>query len=175
MRLLQGNKIVLRALEPDDIKLLMDWENDPSNWEVGGTLAPFSKSVLERYIKNSGQDIFEVGQQRFMIVDKTDQSTIGTLDLFDHDGFHQRAGVGILIGDPEKRKNGYALESLELIRNYCFDFLNLKQLYCNIAIDNEASLGLFQKAGFTISGTKSAWLKRGKEYKDEYFLQLINS
>ncbi|MDP4226269.1 MAG: GNAT family N-acetyltransferase, partial [Bacteroidota bacterium] len=41
------NKIVrLRALEPSDVEILYNWENDTSVWQISGTLSPFSKKIL---------------------------------------------------------------------------------------------------------------------------------
>jgi diamine N-acetyltransferase len=51
----------------------------------------------------------------------------------------------------------------------------LHQLYCNIDEDNEASLTLFKKYGFKITGKKHDWIRTSLGYKNEYFLQLINS
>ena len=52
--------------------------------------------------------------------------------------------------------------------------MNLHQLFCNITVENEASLRLFKKAGFSVVGTKKEWIREGSRYTDEYMLQLIN-
>jgi diamine N-acetyltransferase len=36
-------EIRLRALEPEDLELLYDWENNESNWTISNTISPFSK------------------------------------------------------------------------------------------------------------------------------------
>ena len=59
--------IVLRALEPSDIDLLYQWENDKKIWQGSNTLVPFSRYILKQYIENSYKDIYEMKQQRFMI------------------------------------------------------------------------------------------------------------
>jgi len=175
MNYLRGNKVYLRALEPDDIDVLVEWENNPENWQVSGTLAPYSKRNLEKFIDSSHLEIYQTGQLRLMIADTNSKTPIGTVDIFEFDLFNSRAGVGILIADEARRNNGYATETLQLVKQYCFNHLGINQLFCNIASDNEASLHLFQKAGFELNGSKKAWLKRGNEFKDEYFLQLLNN
>jgi len=172
MPFLTGHKIELRAIEPEDVDLLMQWENNIVNWEVSGTITPFSRNLLQQYIDNAHLDIYQVGQLRLMIQEGEGQ-TIGTIDIFDFDAFHHRAGVGILIGDQAKRGNGYASESLRLVKKYCFEHLGLKQIYCNILVDNTLSLNLFQKAGFEITGTRHQWVRSGGQYKDQHFLQLF--
>ncbi|MBN2274978.1 MAG: GNAT family N-acetyltransferase [Bacteroidales bacterium] len=171
--------ISLRALEPEDVEVLFRWENDPEIWKVSNTIAPFSRYTLEKYIENSHLDIYQVKQLRMMIDVKESARKkirpVGTIDLFDFDAFHNRAGIGILIGDKSDRKKGYASEALAQFIRYTFDTLQLHQLYCNIATDNHESIGLFTRNGFIICGEKKDWLKTFNGYKNEYILQLINS
>ncbi len=170
---LKNDKVALRALEPEDIDILFGWENDEEIWEVSNTLAPFSKYILALYIKNSDKDIYESKQLRLMI-DDSKGNTVGAIDLFDFDPYHQRAGIGILIHDRTERSKGYASAVLQLMIAYCFDKLSLHQLFANIAKENEISLKLFANAGFEIIGTKREWLRRGHQWEDELLLQRIN-
>ena len=57
MNLLIGDKFNLRPLEPNDIDLLYEWENDTDIWRISNTLVPFSKNVLKQYIENSEASI----------------------------------------------------------------------------------------------------------------------
>lgn len=173
MKLLTGTKIRLRAIEPEDVDRLMGWENDTANWEVSCTISPFSRDIIRKYVANSHLDIYQAGQLRLMIDEMESGQTIGTIDIFDFDPFNQKAGIGILIADPSRRNNGFASEAIELVKQYCFDHLGLQQLYCNILTDNKSSLHLFEKAGFTISGTKRRWVRSGANFKDQHFLQLL--
>jgi diamine N-acetyltransferase len=171
-------EIILRALEPSDIDLLYSWENDREIWKVSNTIVPYSKYILKEYLEKSHLDIYQTKQLRLMIDLKYDKGTrlksIGTIDLFDFDPYHNRAGVGILIGDKSERKKGYASMTLKSLINYAFNTLQLHQIYCNILTDNKDSLNLFLKHGFIIIGEKKEWIKVPEEYIGEYMLQLIN-
>jgi diamine N-acetyltransferase len=171
---LHGQHISLRALEPSDIDLLYTWENDTSNWAVSHTQAPFSRFVLEQYIASSHQDIYSAKQLRLMICDHSGRA-VGSIDLFDFDANHRRAGLGILIAEKEDRRRGYASEALELLVTYCFETLGLHQVYCNILPENEASILLFRKHDFVITGIKKQWLRNGDSFQDELLLQKIRS
>lgn len=171
-------KVLLRALEPSDIDLLYQWENDRKIWQVSNTLIPFSKYILKNYIENSYKDIFEIKQQRFIIDVETGPEkyrSVGTIDLFDFDPQNQRAGIGILIAKDHDREKGYATQALHELTKYAFEILHLNQLYCNIATDNKASIHLFRKAGFEMIGVKKKWNRSSEGYKDEALLQLINN
>ena len=168
-------KIRLRAIEPEDLELLYEWENNNSYWIISNTVAPFSKYTLKRYIRNSHKSIYETGQLRLMIDLIAGKQTIGTIDIFDFDPFHKRAGIGILIAEEEQRRKGYATMSLKCLTDYCFKTLQLHQLWCNILADNYESIELFQKLGFIQIGIKKDWVKTADGYLDEHMFQLVNN
>lgn len=177
MNPLSGKNTRLRAIEPADLEIIYEWENDPENWLISNTITPFSRHVLSRYIEQAHKDIHEARQLRLMI-DLMDESgnskeTIGTVDLFDFDPVHERAGMGILIANQENRMKGFAYESLSILIRYAFETLHLHQLYCNISNDNVASLNLFAKLGFLQIGIKRDWLRERDGWRDVCFLQLI--
>jgi diamine N-acetyltransferase len=165
-------QVVLRAVEPEDLDLIFEWENDTSLWELSNTHAPFSRFVLAQYLKDASRDVFEQKQIR-LIIQAEDKRPVGALDLFDIDFFHQRAGIGILIHKTEDRRHGYASEALNALENYVTESLGIRQLFANISEDNSPSIELFQKAGFHLTGIKKKWLNTLSGWKDEWFFQKI--
>ncbi|MBP8759512.1 MAG: GNAT family N-acetyltransferase [Parabacteroides sp.] len=174
MKLLENERIVLRALEPEDLEVLFRWENDASLWELGSTLSPFSRYVLKEYIATSHQDIYTNGQLRLMIVCKETGEPVGTIDLFDLDPHHRRCGVGILI-DPDSRRKGFAGEALLLVLAYAFSFLKLKQVYAHVPVNNHPSVALFTRSGFKITGRLSQWISTPTGYSDVFVMQYLFS
>lgn len=171
MAILLGKNISLRALEPEDLNFLFEVENNDSFWELSSTQTPFSKYILKKYIENSHQDIYEAKQYRF-IISSYDDKPIGMIDLFDFNPQHNRVGVGILIL-PIYQNKGFASEALELIIDYTFTYLNIHQIFANIASDNTKSIALFEKFNFKIVGVKKDWIYSNSTYKDEILYQLI--
>ena len=167
--MLKGEKVRLRPIEPWDVDKLLEWENNHKNWRVSNTLVPFSKDIIMRYIENA-QDIFTVKQVRFIITDLDSLNAIGSLDLFEFEPLHQRAGVGILIDESERGK-GYALESLQLIEDYALNVVGIRNLYCNILEDNIESQKLFEKAGYVQIGRKVKWFNDHVDWLDELMYQ----
>jgi len=175
---LENSAVKLRALEPTDLDLLYSWENNMEIWKVSNTITPFSKYILKKYIETSHLDIWETKQLRLIIEAKNQSSlmqvSVGTIDLFDFDPFHLRAGIGILIANKEFRHRGYATEALSLLIRYAFETLQLHQLYCNISFENQISIQLFKNHGFNVVGVKKEWQKTLNGWGDEIMLQLIN-
>lgn len=173
MHLLENDKIRLRALEAEDLDLLFTVENNPQFWEVSNTLTPYSRQLLEKYLENSHQDIYEAKQLRLVISGIDNNDTFGLIDLFDFNPYHNRAGIGILILQ-NYQHNGYASSALELFLRYTFDHLDMHQLYANIPVSNTNSLKLFEKLNFVNIGIQKDWIKVKGKYQNVALLQIIN-
>ena len=169
---LEGRTTRLRALEPGDIDLMYAWENDTAVWSVSGTLAPFSRHTLERFIQEQQFDIFQTRQQR-LVIETLGGIPVGALDFFELDPINRRAGIGILIHDEDDRGRGYASDTVETLCGYARERLRLHQLWCNVGTDNAASLGLFRRTGFVPAGIKRQWLWTPEGYRDEMLMQKI--
>ncbi|MDR2972505.1 MAG: GNAT family N-acetyltransferase, partial [Bacteroidales bacterium] len=141
---IHGTKIFLRALEPSDVELLYQWENDPEIWKISQTLTPYSKYTLKQFIDSAQEDIGSSKQVRFMINIMHTKQTVGILDIFDIDFLNSRAGMGILI-DKNFRHQEIGAEAVTLAANYLFNSLHLHQIYCNVLKNNPISLKLFEK------------------------------
>ena len=168
----QNENIIIRAAEPKDASLIYKWENDQEIWRVSETYMPYSLYQIEEFLLNNS-DLFSMRQIRFIIERKEDNKIIGCIDLYDFDPIHMRAGVGILL-QKEFRKQGYANESLQLLLDYCFNTLMLKQVYCLIDVLNTDSINLFKKIGFEQCGLRKEWIRTPNGFIDEIELQYIN-
>ena len=172
MDTLKGIHINLRAIEPTDLAYLYQIENDELFWEVSNTQKPFSKYLLQQYLENAQQDIYEAKQLRLVIEEKNGAS-VGLIDLFDFDPKHKRAGIGIVISQQFQGK-GFANEAITLLVEYGFTHLDLHQLFANITEDNTKSISLFEKIGFKKIGVKKDWVFTNGKFKNEILYQLIN-
>lgn len=173
MKWLESDRIRLRSLEPEDLQYLYRWENDTRLWEYGNTLSPFSRYVLHRYIESATSDIYASKQLRLMVVDKASDAVMGTVDMYDFEPFHGRAGVGILLDEAYQGK-GYAREGLSLVKDYAFNFLHLNQLYAHIPWNNLPSLRLFRRIGFVESACLKQWSRTAEGWQDVFVYQLFN-
>jgi diamine N-acetyltransferase len=169
---LENSYIILRALEPDDVDLLYKWENDPETWKVSNTRMFVSKFLLASYIKSCDKDFWESKEMR-LIIENSDRKPIGTLELFDFEPYHMRAGLGILIYEKDDRRKGLAAEALKIIMEYAFNELGIFQLYANVAESNHPSIELFKKMGFEIVGLKKQWLRIPSGWEGEFLFQKI--
>ena len=168
-----NDRIYLRAVEPEDIDIMYEMENDPSMWDISNFTVPYSRYVLQQYIESSQSDMFADKQLRLMIVRRSDRRTIGTIDITDFVPLHSRGDVGIAV-HKDVRREGYASDALSLLCEYAFDFLCIRQLYAYAAVDNEACIRLFNSCGFAQCGLLKDWLQTKDGYKDALMMQRIN-
>ena len=160
----------LRALEPDDLELVYDVENDKSLWVYSNTTSPFSNHTLKKFIENSHLDIIEHKQLRMVIAD--DKKSCGFIDLYDYDFVNRRVGVGIIIFE-KYRSKGIGLSSLKLTEKYLLEHVPIHQLYANISSRNKESISLFEKSGFVNVGLKKDWIFYNNKFNDELLFQKI--
>ena len=173
MDLLQKDGYRLRAPEPEDLECMMRFENTPSLWEVGNVTGPYSRFYLKQYIETNRNDLYEDRQLRLM-VEAPDKQVVGIIDLCNFEPFHGRAEVGIVIAE-DQRGTGIGSLSLQLLVEYCFRFLGLRQLYAYIDVTNESCRKLFKKQGFDDCAYLKDWMRTGNAYRDVVMVQCINS
>lgn len=169
--MINGKSIFLRKMIPEDIHLMVLWENNPENWKVSGTDKPYTYLELKAFVEDE-EPIQLSKQERFIICKLDDQTAIGTIDLFDVNFIHGFGSVGILIAESENRNKGYASESLDLLSQYAKNELVLRYLKCSIHSDNQASIKLFEKAGFRQIGNFKNWFSENDSLSDELLFQL---
>lgn len=167
---MRSENIRLRAVEPSDSNLMMQWENDCDAWIYSDTIAPLSHKQISEYAANYNGDVFGSGQLRLMIQQGTE--TIGIVDLYNVEAIHAKAMIGIYIA-PKFRNRGYASESVELLAQYCFRILNLHQLIALVEEDNQSSLNLFKKCGFDIVAILPDWRRTANSFCNVVMLRKL--
>ena len=170
---IEGERIRLRAVEPTDIDLLYAWENDASVWAVSGTLIPFSRHTLQRFLDEQQYDLLQTGRQRLIIELRDEPRAVGALDLFELDLLNGRVGVGILIHAAADRAQGYGRDAVETLCRHAREVLGLHQVWCTAAASNTASRRLFAACGFTETGCRRDWLRTPEGWADEILLQRL--
>ena len=160
----------LRALEPNDLEMVYDIENDKSLWVYSNTTSPFSRHTLKKFIENSHLDIIEHKQLRLVIAD--DDNSYGFIDLYDYDFINRRVGLGIIIFK-KYRSKGIGLISLQLTEDFLLEHVPIHQVYANISSTNKESISLFEKSDFVNVGLKKDWIFYNNQFNDELLFQKI--
>jgi RimJ/RimL family protein N-acetyltransferase len=150
---LKDSAIELRALEPQDVDVTVQWRNDP---EIRDQVLSFRFPVshvmegrfIERAIEGEGNSQCVVG-----IVDRSDGMLCGLAYLRDIDWISRHAAFGMMIGRRDKQERGLGRRALQLMLHHAFNVLNLERVYLYVAEYNERAQKLYTAAGFTHEGT----------------------
>ncbi len=163
------NSVTLRAIEPEDLDVLYQIENDRRLWNVGTTNVPYSRYTLHDYLATSADDAFADKQVR-MVVENAQHEMVGIADVVNFNPSHCRAEVGIVIMDAHRRR-GYAETALQELCHYAQQVLHLHQVYAVVASDNLPAVALFEKVGFQQQQVLKDWLYDGKAYHNAVLMQ----
>lgn len=157
---IRGTKVTLRAPEPADAPLLNQWANDPDLWpNLKGWHFPYSLASTQRWIE-SGHD--SDPKARVFCIHADGKGLVGTATLNAIDWKNRTASYGgLIIGSEQHRGEGYAVDAMFALLRYCFDELGLERLDAEVLARNQRSLAFVRKCGWTVEGTRRAWV-----YKD---------
>ena len=163
--IIQGERIVLRAIEASDNAMLLSLLNDPETERMlGGSSWPVSERDQQKWFERLEQN---KNILRCTIALNEDNTALGTAILSDIDQKNGTAHIHIKMAK-EGRGKGYAAEAINLLVDYAFAELRLHCIYANILCYNEASVRLFEKCGFRREGVLRARVYKQGSYIDQF-------
>ena len=166
-----GKRILLRAVEREDLPLMVVWRNDPAIYQHFYEHEPLSQIMQERWFEAF---LDKPDEKLWVIQDIASGTPIGTVGLVHIDTRSNKAEWGrFLIYPDEYRHGGYGSETEALVLRYVFDTMNLHRLQCEVFSDNEAVIGLHQKFGFQVEGVFRDYVFKDGAYRDVTYLAML--
>ena len=161
-----GKKVRLRALEKSDLAKVWEWMNDEEVmwfWAEPGSTQ--SLVEIEQWFARL-QEVAGYTSKQF-VIENEEGTPIGRI-FYEHlDTKHQRAEVGMLIGEKEQWGRGYGTDAMIAFLDYLFNELGLHRVYTHVQSYNTRSLRLHEKCGFTQEGVlRHHSFTRGEYYDD---------
>ncbi len=153
--MLEGQHVILRAIEREDLPRLLAFNNDIEVELAGGGDPPWPQSMarlaadFERNVAEGGRDGSKDGVT-FAI--EAHGSIIGICALFAVDSIGRTAELGIAIGDKASWGQGYGRETVGLLVGYGFRMLNLRRIFLRVHGRNERAIRAYRAAGFIEEG-----------------------
>ncbi|MCX7877168.1 MAG: GNAT family N-acetyltransferase [Ignavibacteria bacterium] len=164
-RYFRGEKISLKPFEKEDISLVASWNN---NEDINSTmLSRFPVSIYEQE-KWYEKTINDRSKKKLIIEINESGEKAGMASLFNIDSKNLSAEVGVYL-DPAYHGKGYAKEAIIMLSRFAFHELNMHKLYASVIEFNEASVKVFESAGFSKEYIKKeAVFTNGKFYDVQY-------
>src|SRR5258706_12156228 len=127
MIVLQGEKVMLRAMTRDDMEVMHRFANDVEVELLGGGDPPRPQTLEERktwfeeHVAKEKKD-----EVHFAI--EADGKYIGNCGLWRFDWTHRTCWLGIAIGDQEYWGRGYGRDAVRLLLDYAFRLRNIRKV-----------------------------------------------
>ncbi|MCY0870611.1 MAG: GNAT family protein [Firmicutes bacterium] len=169
IKYLQGEKVYLRCLEPEDANdLYRQVNNDLEGRRFTGTQRPFTRHQIESYIEGIPQDSTRV---QFGIFLQENDRLIGDVAIMDMDNPMNRSGIFRIAIDTQFAGQGYGTEATNLTLDYGFGTLNLHRIQLDVYSINERAIHVYEKVGFKREGV----LRDAHYYNNAYYDTIIMS
>jgi diamine N-acetyltransferase len=161
--MIRGERIVLRAIEREDLPNYVRWLNDPVVLEHFGQYAPFSLAQEEQWYEQMLQD----QKQRSFAIEYEGRH-VGGAGFCNIDGRNQNAEVGLFIGMPELWDQGLGRETLQMLLHFGFYQMNLHRIHLRVFAENRRAVHLYETLGFQHEGR---W--RQAEFRHGHFQDML--
>lgn len=113
--------------------------------------------------------------QWYTVIDKRSHTPIGTIGMVQRHPQWRNTSLQLIIADEEYRRQGYALEALELLEGYIFGTLVYQRIAVRIVDFNTAAIRFFKKAGYKLEGVQEQACCHNGRYYDFILLRLLRS
>ena len=131
-----GNKVLLRAIEIEDLNIMQIWANNQNiQYMIGGWHFPTNKNDHEKWFNNLS---CTSNNQRFMVLDNQ-ENKIGMANLLKINFEDGNAELGLII-DSNFHRNGFGEDVVKTLMKYSFDELRLNRLETSIIAYNKPSI-----------------------------------
>lgn len=159
---LVGERIYLSTMNLEDAEEYTKWLND---FNVTDYIGKSSSLVTLEGEKLWLDNTLKKSDYQFAIVRSEDDTLIGNCGFDSIDHIKRTATLGIFIGEEENRSLGYGTESLNLLLDYGFNYLNLHNIILFVFSFNERAIAAYKKVGFKeIGKRREAYFLNGKYY-----------
>ena len=166
-------RLVLRALRPDDAETMFAYRSDPEikryqGWDPNGL------DDVRAFI--AGHRLYEPfapgSWRQFAIALRTGGTMIGDCGVHVPEDKPEQAEFGITVATAFQRR-GYASETLRALLRLVFDTLGKHRVFASVDPRNAQSIALFERAGFRKEAhhVESSWLMG--EWVDDVILAML--
>lgn len=163
-----GERVILRAIEREDLPNYVEWLNDTRVQEYFGSLVPMSQTQEEKWYENMLQDS---SQCNFAI--EYEGRHVGGAGFCHIDGRNRSAEVGLFVGIPELWDQGLGRDALQSLLRFGFEEMNLNRICLRVFAENERGIHLYEKVGFQHEGRlRQAEFRYGR-YHDLLWMSVL--
>lgn len=172
--LLRGERVYLRAYEPDDADIVHDWYRHADTARLMGE---FPRSLARRRVDAEAAGAAGEGRDwfAFVVCLLTDDRPIGRTDVFSIDRVNGSAAFGIAIGERDARGVGLGTDAVNAVVDFCFGQLRLERLWLTTDSVNARAQRVYEKAGFVHEGRLRRAFYQDGQFQDDIRMAMLRS
>lgn len=145
--MLQGKRVILRAVRRDDLPHYVQWLQDAEVLMYFGPYRPFN---LEQEVQWFEEQMNSKSTLNFAI--EYEGQHIGGCGFNNINYQHRNAEVGIFIGEKSLWDQGLGRDALATLVSYGFHYLNFHRIYLRVFAENIRAIHAYEKIGFRQEG-----------------------
>jgi diamine N-acetyltransferase len=172
--MLRGSLVFLRPAERTDIPTFVRWLSDDGTTRNLDLRSPIGLALEERWF----EDLLEHhGRDRwlFVVCRQLDGRAVGSIDLHELDLTNGGCGLGVVIGDPADRSQGYGRDAIGALLDFAFDQLRLERVWLDVYAANADARRLYERIGFVLEATFRHGVYRGGRFDDVHRMAILRS
>jgi len=144
-----GEKVCLGPVLQTDGPVFFGWMNSLDLVHLNGPYRPTDHASFDRWFGGIGQDATRVV---FAIRRRSDLTLLGYVQLINILPAPRTAELGILIGAPGDRGQGYGQEAVRMTVQFGWRDLNLQRISLMVIGENPSAVQAYLKSGFEVEG-----------------------
>ena len=168
----KGEKVILRALQREDLPRLCEFNNDLEIEVLGGGDPPEPQS-LARLEAEFDESVQKGGRDGTNFAIEADGKYIGGCGLFHFDQVARACEMGIGIGDRAYWGHGYGRDAVRVLLDYAFRFRNLHKVWLTVNGNNERAIRSYRACGFVEEGRLRKHVWNNGSYIDLVYMGVL--
>jgi diamine N-acetyltransferase len=167
--MLKGERVILRAIEREDLKHLHELDRHIELVVLGdGAWQPTPLAAIE---KDFDKHLDEEDRSWFVI--EADGKVIGSIGMHHRDQRSRVSAFGIGIYDPAYVGQGYGREAIDLFLDWAFRIQNYQRIWLTTWSINQRAIRCYQALGFVEEGRQRRQIYVDGQYVDAVMMGLL--
>lgn len=169
---LVGENIYLSPVSIENVKDYTRWLND---FDVTDYIGKSSKIYTEENEKEFLENCSKKDNITLGIIKLENDKLIGNCGLNNINEINRTAILGIFIGEKKEQNKGLGAETIKLLLDYGFNYLNLHGISLEVYEFNKRAIKCYEKVGFRECGRKRESKYLNGKYYDIIIMDILKS
>lgn len=168
--MIEGTKVVLRALTEQDMQKIQQWENDNEIGSLMGKDPTTHLAHLDWY-----ERMLHGKRSKFLAIQTKTGRLIGDIGLAEICWRRQEAELAVVrIGEKRYWDRGYGMDAIRTMLAFGFGELRLKRVYLRVLRDNVRAIRCYEKCGFKRQGVLRRRVGSSPESTKEILFMVVS-